>query len=269
MPIRTETLWNDLLALRANPPLVHNISNYVVMNPTANALLALGASPVMAHAEAEVAAMVDLAGALVLNIGTLSDPWIAAMHRAATRAKQRGIPLVLDPVGAGATPYRTDTVAALLNTATPTLIRANASEILAVSGTAGGTRGVDSTASADDALEAARRISRHHGCVVCVSGATDHILAGEQHLQIHNGDPLMARVTGMGCTASALCGAFLAVNPDPTLATAHAMAIMGIAGELAAERAAGPGSFQMHFLDALYRLESADVEALLRVDAAP
>nr|BCW99984.1 MAG: hydroxyethylthiazole kinase [Bacteroidota bacterium] len=256
-------LWADVEAIRARNPLVHNITNYVVMNTTANALLAIGASPVMAHAEEEVEAMVDLAAALVVNIGTLSPHWVRAMERAMRRAAERSIPIVLDPVGAGATRYRTETVRALLRVATPAVIRGNASEIAALAGAMVRTRGVDSTIASEEALDLARALSGELDCVVCVSGQTDYVAQGDRIWTVRNGHPLMARVTGMGCTATALCGAFLAVNPDPGQATAHAMAVMGIAGELAAERAEGPGSLQMRFLDALYRLSQSDVRARL------
>jgi hydroxyethylthiazole kinase len=258
-------IWADVESIRRRAPLVHNITNYVVMNSSANALLALGASPVMAHAEEEVEDMVALAGALVINVGTLSPPWIRAMHRAARRARELGVPLVLDPVGAGATPYRTGTVHQLLAAASPTVIRGNASEIMAVAAAGGATKGVDSTAESDAAVDAARHLSRTHGCVACVSGATDYVVDGTELIAIRNGHPLMPRVTGLGCAASALCGAFAAVNPQPLAATAHAMAVMGIAGEIAAEKAAGPGTLQLHFLDALHNLSEESIASRLRV----
>ncbi len=268
MEINEQTIWSDILAIREKAPLIHNITNYVVMNNTANALLSLGASPVMAHAREEVADMVSLAGALVVNIGTLSDPWIEAMEKALKRAKELGVPIVIDPVGAGATPYRTKTLTALLDIADPTVIRGNASEILAVAGAESRTKGVDSTASSESALEAARQLSEDHGCVVCISGKEDLIVQGVNLITCHNGHPLMPRVTGLGCTASALCGAFLAVNSSALAATAHAMAVMGITGELAGEGVKGPGSFQMRFLDMLYAITESDIRDRIRVDTS-
>jgi len=261
-----EIVWRDVERIRAEVPLVHNITNYVVMNTTANALLAIGASPVMAHAIEEVEEMAAIAGALVINIGTLSASWIEAMVKAGRTAARRAIPIVLDPVGVGATRFRTDTARRLLEEATPTIIRGNASEIRALANAGAGTKGVDSTHTSDEALDAARALSRQCGSVVVVSGATDVIVAGDGVVRIHNGHAMMPRVTGLGCTATALVGAFAAVNPSAKQAAAHAMAVMGIAGEMAAGRAAGPGSFQMHFLDALYLLQESDIERRLRAD---
>jgi hydroxyethylthiazole kinase len=261
-------IWSDVERIRAEKPLIHNITNYVVMNSTANALLALGASPVMAHAAEEVEEMVGLAAALVLNIGTLSGPWIAAMHKAAAAAKKRGIPVVLDPVGAGATRLRTQTSAALLGQHRPSILRGNASEILALWTSDAATKGVDSRHGSEAALDAARGLSWAHGCAVSVSGAIDLIVAGGSIIRVANGHPLMPRVTGLGCSASALTGAFAAVNPSSFLAAAHAMAVMGIAGEMAAARALGPASLQMHFIDALYEMREEDVVSRLRLEAA-
>jgi len=259
--------WQAVEEIRKAAPVVHNITNYVVMNTTANALLAIGASPVMAHAEEEVADMVDIASALVINIGTLSSAWVKAMFKAAERASERGIPIILDPVGAGATPYRTATVRSLVSGIRPAIIRGNGSEIMAVAGDPAKTRGVDSGAAARDALAAAQELHASWGSVVCVSGATDYIVGGPEVVQIHNGHPMMTRVTGLGCTATALCGAFAAVTPDRALATAQAMAVMGIAGELAAAGADGPGSLQVRFLDNLYRLSQQDILQHLRTGA--
>jgi hydroxyethylthiazole kinase len=266
MDITAQTIWSDIMTIREKTPLIHNITNYVVMNNTANALLALGASPVMAHAVEEVTDMVGLAGALVVNIGTLSEPWIKAMEKALIKAKEIGVPIVLDPVGAGATPYRTKTLLNLLSLVDPTVIRGNASEILAITGAETRTKGVDSVASSGSALDAARRLSGAHRCSVCVSGEQDLIVEGDHIVTIHNGHPMMPRVTGLGCTASALCGAFLAVNTSSLAAASHAMAVMGIAGEIAGEEVHGPGSFQVRFLDALYTLSEPDINARVRIE---
>ncbi|NMD43686.1 MAG: hydroxyethylthiazole kinase [Firmicutes bacterium] len=267
MEVNVESIWGDLEKIRKEKPLIHNITNYVVMNTTANALLALGASPVMAHALEEAAEMVQLAGALVLNIGTLSPAWVQGMHRAALRARELGVPVVLDPVGAGATPYRTRTLHELLDRTGPEIIRGNASEIRALVETGATTKGVDSTAAPEEALQAAQALAQIERCTVCVSGSVDYIVAGEEIFRVHNGDPLMTRVTGLGCTASAFCGAFAAVNPRYPEAVTHAMAVMGIAGEMAAERAEGPGSLQLHFLDTLYNLTREEIGARLQVES--
>jgi hydroxyethylthiazole kinase len=260
-------IWTDIQRIRADAPLVHNITNFVVMNTTANALLALGASPVMAHAEEEVSDMAALARALVINIGTLSRAWVHAMIAADRAARERGIPIVLDPVGAGATHFRTETAHRLLN-GTPTIVRGNASEIRALCTAEHATRGVDSVHASEDALDAARTLSAGHHCTVVVSGATDLIVSGESVIRVRNGHPMMPRVTGLGCTATALCGAFAAVNTSPLRAAAHAMAVTAIAGELAAVDCPGPGTFQVRFLDALYGLRESDIHDRLQMDEA-
>jgi hydroxyethylthiazole kinase len=236
------------------------------MNTTANALLALGASPIMAHAEEEAAEMAGLARALVINIGTLSRMWVHSMIEAERAAHARHTPIVLDPVGAGATRFRTETAERLLNEVPPTIIRGNASEIRALCRAGHATKGVDSVHGSEDALDAAKALSARHGCVVSVSGATDLIVTGESVIRVKNGHPMMPRVTGLGCTATALTGAFAAVNASPLQAAAHAMAVMGIAGELAGVDCPGPGSFQVRFLDALYRLRESDIHDRLRME---
>ena len=259
-------VWNDVCLIHSQAPLVHNITNYVVMNTTANALLAVGASPVMAHALEEVEEMTALASALVLNIGTLSGPWVEAMVLAGRAAQPKGIPTVLDPVGVGATTFRTRTAQRLLEETGPRLIRGNASEILALANLGGGTKGVDATDPVEGALEAARQLSSRCNCVVTVSGPVDLIVQGERLARIHNGDPIMGRITGMGCTATALMGAFAAVNPDPFRAAVDAMVVLGVAGELAREHSQGPGSFQVALLDQLASLRQEDLERLARIE---
>jgi len=258
------TIWHNLSKIRSNAPLVHNITNYVVMNSTANALLAVGASPVMAHALEEVEIMVCYAGALVLNIGTLSPAWVEAMLLAGKAAKARSIPIVLDPVGAGATPLRTDTALRLLGEVSPSVVRGNASEIRALGGSLAATKGVDSTDSVDSAIEAAKALVERYSLVVSISGPTDVVVSKTHVARIHNGSPMMTRVTGMGCAASALTGAYLAVEPSPFEAATQAMVVTGIAGELAAAQSTGPGTFQVQFLDALANISQGNIESLGR-----
>ena len=260
-----DLVWQDIERLRQQSPLVHNITNYVVMNSSANALLALGAAPVMAHAPEEIEDIVAIASAVVINIGTLSLPWIGSMARAMAAAQRRRIPVVLGPVGAGASRLRTRTCLHLIRRAPPTIIRGNASEIRALRVSSATTRGVDSRDRAEAALEAGQELNRACGATVSISGPVDLILRGTDVIEVANGHPLMPRVTGLGCAASALTGAFAAVNPDPLLAAAHAMAVMGICGELAALSAAGPGSFHVAFLDALYQLDEATLRKRLRL----
>ncbi len=264
--MNTKNLTNDLAAIRSANPLVHNITNHVVMNITANALLALGASPVMAHAKEEVADMTRIAGALVLNIGTLSPSWVESMHLSLQTARENGKPVVLDPVGAGATSYRTETARTLLDTGGVNVLRGNASEILALTPAGGQTKGVDSTDKADHAIDAIRSLAKKYNLVVSVSGKTDHIVTSDRHIRVRNGTVLMSRITGMGCVASAFTGAFCAVNDDPLHAAAHAMAILGIAGEIAEMNSTGPGSLQIALLDTLTNLEQETVAKMAQID---
>ena len=263
--LTAKDVWKDVERIRQEAPLVHNITNYVVMNTTANALLAIGASPVMAHAAEEMEDMVGLASALVINIGTLSAAWIESMLKAARAARKKEIPIVLDPVGAGATRLRTETAYRLLREAAPAVLRGNGSEVRALYYAEQATKGVDSLHAAEAALEAGQNLSVRFGCAVSVSGAVDVIIRGDSIIRVANGHPLMPRVTGLGCTASALTGAFAAVNRSPLHAAANAMAVMGIAGEIAAEKAQGPGSFQTLFIDALYGLREEDIAGRLKM----
>ncbi len=264
MKITAAEIYRSIEDIRAKSPLIHNITNYVVMNNTANALLAMGASPVMIHAEEEVADMAAMASALVINIGTLSEPWLRGMFKAFAAAVEKGVPVIIDPVGAGATPYRTRTIRELIHAGQPAIIRGNASEIMALTDDTLKTKGVDSTAGSNEAVATAQHIAGDRKCVVCISGEVDYIVNSEKVVQVHNGHPMMTKVTGLGCTASALCGAFAAVEKNPLAAAAKAMAVMGIAGEMAVERSQGPGSLQMHFLDILYGLSETDIRKHLK-----
>lgn len=266
-------LWSDVVTVRECSPLVHSITNLVAMNFNANTLLAAGASPVMAHAHEEVADMAGIAQALVLNIGTLDPYWIESMRLALVAASRRGIPVVLDPVGAGATPYRNASIELLLKTALPTVVRGNASEIMSVAGAAEKTRGVDSSAGTNDALGAAQTLVQRTQGVVCVSGATDHILdAKRRWARLSNGHEWMTRITGVGCSATALIGAFCAVQPDAWRATVAAMAFLGVVGEIAAEkvmaRGCGVGSMQTTLLDELQLIDQGMFEQRLTLEVA-
>jgi hydroxyethylthiazole kinase len=263
--ITVQNVSTNLLKVREASPLVHNITNFVVMNNSANALLAIGASPVMAHAPEEMEAMDGIASALVINIGTLSKEWVEGMLIAGKTASKRGIPIILDPVGAGATPFRTKTCHRIIEECNPTIIRGNASEIMALISSDIKTKGVDSTESSERAVELAKTLAGKTGAIVSISGPKDFITDGQDILCINNDIPMMPRVTGMGCTASALTGAVAAICRDRLAAATSAMGIMAVAGEIAVPKAQGPGSFQMHFLDALYNMTDADIERLLKL----
>ena len=257
---------DSLRRLREAKPLVHQITNYVVMNETANATLALGALPVMAHAREEAEEMAAIAGALVLNIGTLSPHWVDAMLFAGRAANERGTPLVLDPVGAGATTYRTETARRLLDELDVTVLRGNAGEIATLVGVDAEVRGVESIGAGLEPAELAREAGRRLGLVASVTGPVDHVSDGETVLAIANGDPLLATVTGTGCMSTAITGCFLAVNRDaPFAAAAEALVAFGVAGEDAARGAQGPGSFHVALYDALAALDPATLDDRARV----
>jgi len=256
-----------LRAIRERRPLVHQITNYVVMNETANATLALGALPVMAHATDEVAEMAGIASSLVLNIGTLSPPWVEAMLIAGQTATERGIPVVLDPVGAGATRYRTETAKRILDAVGVTVLRGNAGEVATLVGADAEVRGVESIGAGMEPAELSREAARALGVVASVTGAVDHVSDGETVLAVSNGDALLAAVTGTGCMSSALTGCFLAGKPDaPLEAAAEALAAFGVAAEDAAAGATGPGTFHARLYDALAALDPSTLDDRARVD---
>jgi len=258
-------IWDNIQKVRALSPLVHNITNYVVMNSSANALLAAGASPVMAHAEEEVRDMVGIANALVLNIGTLSNKWIDSMKIALLEANRMGKPVVLDPVGAGATGYRTGTIKDFLRTGRVSVIRGNASEIMALVSGSYKTKGVESTEIAGNAVESAKQLQQENKCIVCISGKVDYVISQDEIAEIHNGHEMMARITGMGCSASALIGAFTGVTNNFFEATVSGMALMGVAGELAAAESPGPGSLQLQFTDKLHSIKSEEFFSTIKL----
>ncbi len=265
-----------LEAVRARVPLVHNITNLVVTNSTANALLAIGASPAMVEGLEEVAEFAAVADALVINLGTMSGPRAQAMRCAAEAACRASTPWVLDPVAVGAIGFRSSVAVALLEWC-PSVVRGNASEIIALARLSGaapdtgegarGGRGVDSLSPTADALQAARALAGRTGAAVVVSGATDYATDGAATVAIENGHPMMTRVTGLGCTATAIIGACLAVERDALAAAAHGMVLIGLAGEIAAAAASGPGSLQVGLLDALYALDTPAILSRARLVA--
>lgn len=256
---------DSLRRLREAKPLIHQITNYVVMNETANATLALGALPVMAHAREEVEEMVAIAGALVLNIGTLSPDWVEAMLFAGRAANEHGVPVVLDPVGVGATTYRTETAKRILDEVRVTVLRGNAGEVATLVGVDAEVRGVESIDVGGDPADLARTAGAQLGLVTSVTGPVDHVSDGETVVAVANGHPLLASITGTGCMSSALTGCFLAVNRDrPLEAAAEALVAFGVAGENAARGAKGPGSFHVALYDELAALDPATLDARAR-----
>lgn len=257
-------VFGTIAAIRAKAPLIHNITNLVVTNTTANALLAIGASPAMVEGADEVESFVRAAAALVINLGTMNPDRAAAMRLAASAAQAGRIPWIMDPVAVGALAYRTQIARDLMDRG-PTVIRGNASEILALSVGSEGGKGVDSADPAEAAIQSARALARRTGAAIAATGATDYVTDGTRLAAIANGHPMMTRVTGLGCTATAIIGACLAVQSDALIAAAHGLAIIGVAGELAAERARGPGSLQLELLDALYNLDQQTLISRSRI----
>lgn len=238
--------------LRSQPPLVQCITNYVSMDIAANVLNAAGASPAMVHDPREAGEFAGLASAVVANIGTLSPPWVEGMHAAVRVARDAGTPWVLDPVAVGATSYRRETVAALLEYR-PQVIRGNASEILTIATSVAGGRGVDSASEPTEALDAARALAQRTGATVAVTGREDVVTDGDRTVVVRGGDDRMPMITALGCSASALVAACCAVEPDRLVASAAALAMLSAAGERAGAAAEGPGSLRWRLLDELAR----------------
>jgi len=256
----TKEMVELVQTIRERRPLIHHITNMVVMNDTANITLAIGALPVMAHAPEEVEEMVSQASALVLNIGTLNEDLILSMLLAGKRANERNIPIVLDPVGAGATRFRTQNALRLLSELRISVLRGNAAEIGALIGIEGETRGVESISTSVAPAVLARDAARELNCTVAISGAHDLIVNRERVAIVENGHPLLGSIVGSGCMATSLVAAFAAVAEDSWMATTAAMVAMGVAGELAASQAGGPGTFRSHLLDAVAALDSEQLQ---------
>lgn len=256
----------DLRKIRKEKPLVHNITNFVVMNYTANALLAIGASPVMAHSIDEVEDMVSLARALVLNIGTLERQWIESMIKAGKKANELSVPVILDPVGAGATPLRTNASKRIINEVVLSSIRGNASEILSLSNEKGKTKGVDSLHEVEEVWKEGLELARGIKTVIAITGKVDFITDGKRAYRCFNGHPLLRWVTGTGCTATVIIGAFLAVEKDPLIATALGLAYFGLAGEKASEKTSSSGSYGVALLDAIYEIKEEEFADRMKLE---
>lgn len=255
-----QKVWEFLSKLRQTSPLIQCITNFVSMDIVANTLLSAGASPAMVHAADELADFTPQVHALYINVGTLSDHWLAAMKRAAAIAAHNGKPWVLDPVAAGSSGFRLRACLDLVQLR-PTVIRGNGSEIIALSRAAvGGTKGVDSMHDSVDALEAAKSLAQSSNAIVAVSGAVDIVTDGQQVIGAYNGVPMMQKVTATGCSVTALITAFVAVDPTHALeATASALSTFGIAGELGVHTAKGPASLRVNLIDSLYGLDEETI----------
>ncbi|MBC7146995.1 MAG: hydroxyethylthiazole kinase [Thioclava marina] len=249
--------------MRTRAPLVHNITNFVAMEPAANVLLAIGAQPAMVHAREEVTEFAGLAEALNVNVGTPDPAWGAAMEAAAQVIQMAGKPWVLDPVGVGATRFRAGLCDRLLGLH-PGVIRGNASEILALAGDPAQGRAIDSADPVEAAEHAARDLATRAGAVVAVSGPVDFVTDGQTAFRVANGHPMMTRVTALGCALNGVIAAFAVASPALE-ATLAALACYGLAGERAGAKAAGPGSFLPAFLDALHAITPKELTREARV----
>ena len=255
-----------LAAVRSHRPLVHHITNSVTINDCANITISAGAAPVMAEAPEEVAEMVSAAGALVLNIGTLSQGQVDAMLIAGRRANVLGIPVILDPVGAGATRFRTETAWRLLDSLDVAVLKGNAGEIGVLAGTGGSVRGVDSGGIAGDPVETVRECARATGTVVAMTGPVDVVADDRRVFLVGNGNPMMDRLSGTGCMAASVTGAFAAIADDYAVSSAAALAAFGLAGERAAAGARGPYSFRTALFDELSVLTPGDLAEHARLE---
>ena len=263
IPAAAEDAIRVLDALRSGNPLVHCMTNIVVAGFTANVLLAVGASAAMVENAEESAEFAKIAGALLVNLGTLSPDKVSAMRLAVMAAKASGTPWVLDPVAVGVLAYRTRFATSLLSES-PTIIRGNASEILSLAGVANSAgRGVESTANSQNALAHACNFARQQESIVALSGAVDYITDGIQTIEVRNGDPIMTRVTGVGCALGALIAACAAVEPSPLIAASAGTTILTVAAEIAVKESSGSGSFAVGLLDALYGLDASAIRRQL------
>ncbi|WP_419675007.1 hydroxyethylthiazole kinase [Photobacterium kishitanii] len=258
----TNVIIAALALVREQKPLVVNITNFVVMNTTANALLAIGASPIMAHSKQEMTEMMQITGSLVINIGTLDSVWIERMLFAVEQANAYNKPIILDPVGCGASLLRTQTARTIAANANNLIIRGNASEIIALAGESSQTKGVDALDSSDTALTAAHYLATHYQANVVISGEVDYVVSATRVISLKNGHHMMPYITGMGCSLTALTGAFAAVGDTTGLA---ATAILAIVGEIAAKHSAGPATLQLNILDGLYQLSANQIRQHLRI----
>jgi len=244
-------MWESI---HERKPLIHHITNFVVMNDTANVTLHAGALPVMAHAREEVAEMVSAAGALVLNLGTLAPQWVEAMLVAGCRANELSIPIVLDPVGAGATNLRTESNLCLLRELEIAIVRGNSGEIGALAGLGGEVKGVEATKEVENPVEVAKAFAKRFCVTVAITGKRDIISNGEKVMAVDNGDAMLKTITGTGCMATTMVAAFAAVERDHYLAATAGLVCFGLAAERAALHAQGPASFKVALLDEIYNL---------------
>lgn len=261
---------NSLSTVKETNPVVHNITNYVTVNDVANSLLAIGASPIMSHAEKDFPELMQIIkatkGSLVLNIGTLDDKRVNQMLSAGKIANDLDLPIVLDPVGAGATSYRTETALKLLKELKIFVIKGNESEIQALVGESNQTRGVDAVETDSNKMDLAIKAAKQYECVVAITGKIDYISDGTFSYKVSSGTKELSKITGSGCMLAGIIGAFMCIG-KPILATTFAISLLGLAGELAKENSKGPGSFRYELFDSLANIERDFIERRLQIES--
>jgi len=254
----------DLRILRERRPLIHHFMNFVVMNDAANVTLAIGASPIMAHAKEEVEELASKANALYINIGTLDEYWVESMIIAGKAANRNNVPVLLDPVGAGATRYRTETVKRILSEVEVSVVKGNGGEMLSLAGITGGVKGVDSVASAN--LDTAVKVAEEYGVTAVVTGPWDYVSDGKRGVIVKNGTPLLQYVTGSGCMVGSVIASFMAINRDFVKASVEGLVAFEIAAEKAEVRSKAPGTFKQYLIDELYNLTGDDYVKMAKVE---
>ncbi|HUS75960.1 MAG TPA: hydroxyethylthiazole kinase [Methanothrix sp.] len=252
--------------VRREKPLVHHLTNWVTIYDCANIVKVFGASPVMAHAKEEVADMAGIASALVLNIGTLTSDFVDAMILAGKSANRKGIPVVLDVCGAGATKFRDDKCFEILDNVQVSIIKGNSSEIARMAGESVQTKGVDASIVEKNLQELARALAEKRKCAVVITGKEDIVADEKRAVLVKNGHPMMANIVGTGCMATSVIGTFAAVEKDCVAASVAGLVCYEVAAEIAARQAQGPGSFKEKLFDAVYNLEAETVEKMLRIE---
>ncbi|ADN49795.1 hydroxyethylthiazole kinase [Vulcanisaeta distributa] len=250
--------WDDLQAIRRKRPLVHHLMNYVVMNDAANVTLAVGASPIMAHAREEVEELAAKADVLYINIGTLDDRWVESFILAGKAASRNNVPVLLDPVGAGATRFRTETVLRILDEVEVGVLKGNGGEMMALAGVAGMIKGVDSLGEASP--EIAERLAREYGVTAVITGPRDYVSDGKRVAIVSNGTPMLQYITGSGCMVGSVIASFMAVNRDFLIASVEGLVTFEIAAEKAERKSSGPASLKVNLIDELYNMKPSDYE---------
>lgn len=251
--------------VRTEKPVIHHLTNWVTIYDCANIVKVFGASPVMAHAKEEVADMAGIASALVLNIGTLTTDFVEAMKLAAIAANRKGIPVVLDVCGAGATKLRDDKCFEILDEVKVDIIKGNASEIARIAGENVQTKGVDAAAVEKNLQELASGLARKRNCTVVITGIEDIVTDGKRVVLVKNGHPMMASIVGTGCMATSVIGTFAAVEKDLVAASVAGLVCYEVAAEIAVQEAKGPGTFKEKLYDAVYSLDADTVKRMQRV----